>query len=248
LAARGPSVLVIDDDPAIRRMLRQVLTAAGYRVQDVAPGQGAVGRIAEREFDLLILDIDQPAGNGPELIQIMRNLSPAPILALSVRDDESAAVSALENGADDYVRKPFGLNELLARVMTALRRRARERGKPPVVVTGDLEIDLLHRRIRLHGQEIHLSVKLYEVLRVLAENAGRVQTHEEILRTVWGSHSAERVEYVRVAIRKLRRQLEADPTDPRYLLTEPGIGYRLEVRKGDNADRSSRSQRGAVSS
>jgi two-component system, OmpR family, KDP operon response regulator KdpE len=236
LAARGPSVLVIDDDPAIRRMLRQVLTTAGYRVQDLTPGQGAVLRFAERQFDLLILDIDQSAGIGPDPIRIMRNLSPAPILALSVRGDENAAVSALEKGADDYVRKPFGLNELLARVMTALRRRARERGKPPVLVTGDLEIDLLQRRIRLGGREIHLSVKLYEVLQVLADNAGRVLTHQEILSAVWGRHSTERVEYVRVAVRKLRRQLETDPSRPRYILTEPGIGYRLEVRNSGDAE------------
>jgi two-component system, OmpR family, KDP operon response regulator KdpE len=236
LKARGASVLVIDNDPAIRRILHQVLTAAGYRVQEVTAGPDAAERIAERNFDLLILDIDQPgAGIGPDLIQIMRNLSQAPILALSVRGDETAAVSALQKGADDYVRKPFGVNELVARVMSALRRRARERGKPPVLVTGNLEIDLLQRRIRQHGQEIHLSVKLYEVLRVLAENPGRVLSHAEILRAVWGGHSAERVEYVRVAVRKLRRQPEADPTSPRYILTEPGIGYRLEVRDRSDA-------------
>jgi two-component system, OmpR family, KDP operon response regulator KdpE len=233
--ARGPSVLVIDDDPAIRRMLRQVLTTAGYRVQDVTPGQGVVLQVAEHQFDLLILDIDDPADIGPDPIGIMRNLSPAPILALSVRGEEGAAVSALEKGADDYVRKPFGVNELLARVMSVLRRRARERGTPPVLVTGELEIDLLQHRIRRRGQEIHLSVKLYEVLHVLAENAGRVLTHAEILRAVWGERSAGRIEYVRVAIRKLRRQLEADPAHPRYILTEPGIGYRLELRKSDSA-------------
>jgi two-component system, OmpR family, KDP operon response regulator KdpE len=238
LAARGPRVLVIDDDPAIRRMLRQVLTAAGYRVQDTAPGDRAVGRVAERRFDLLILDIDAPAGIGADPIRIMRGLSSAPIVALSVRGDETAAVSALEKGADDYVRKPFGLNELLARIMTALRRGARERGRPPVVVTGDLEIDLLQRRIRVHGQEVHLSVKLYEVLKVLTENAGKVLTHEEILRAVWGPQGTGRVGYIRVAIRKLRRRIEADGTCPRYILTEPGIGYRLEVGKDRNGNRS----------
>jgi two-component system, OmpR family, KDP operon response regulator KdpE len=136
-----------------------VLTTAGYRAEDATPGQGAVLRVAERQFDLLILDIDEPAGIGPDPIAVLRDLSPAPILALSVRSDEDAAASALESGADDYVRKPFGLNELLARVKTALRRRARERGKPVMFSTGDLEIDLLHRRVRLRGQEIHLPVK-----------------------------------------------------------------------------------------
>jgi two-component system, OmpR family, KDP operon response regulator KdpE len=220
-------------------MLRQVLARAGYRVQDVAPGRAALAAVAERQFDLLILDIDEPVGIGPDPIPTLRDLSPAPILALSVRSEEGAAVSALEKGADDYVRKPFGLNEFLARVKTALRRTVRERGKPPVLVTGDLEIDLLQRRIRLRGQEIHLSVKLYGVLQALAEDAGRVLTHDEILRAVWGGHCAGRVDYLRVAIRKLRRQLEADPTRPQYILTEPGIGYRLEVRRSGDDSRHS---------
>jgi two-component system KDP operon response regulator KdpE len=245
LVARGPRVLVIDDDPAIRRLLRQVLTRAGYRVEDLAPAQGAVVRVAERPFDLLILDIDEPAGIGPDPIGVLRDLSPASILALSVRDDENAAASALENGADDYVRKPFGLNELLARVKIALRRKARERGKPALFSTGDLEIDLLHRRIRLRGQEIHLPVKRYEVLRVLAEGAGKVLTHETILRAVWGPRHAERVEYLRVAIRDLRRKLEADPCHPRYIVTEQRVGYRLEtVSRSDATARLAKASHG----
>lgn len=227
--ARGPRVLVIDDDPAIRRLLRQVLTTAGYRVRDAVPGQDALERVAERQFDLLILDIDETAGLGADPIGVLRGLSPVPIVALSVRGDDDAAATALEKGADDFVRKPFGLNELLARITTALRRRARERGKPALFSTGDLEIDLLHRRIRVCGQEIHLSVKRYEVLQVLAEGAGKVLTHEAILRAVWGARHAERVEYLRVAIRDLRRKLEADPAHPRYILTEPRVGYRLET-------------------
>jgi two-component system KDP operon response regulator KdpE len=233
--ARGPRVLVIDDDPAIRRLLRQVLTTAGYRVADVAPGQDAVARVAEHKFDLLILDMDEPAGIGPNPIGAVRDLSSAPILALSVRNDEAAAASALENGADDYVRKPFGLSELLARVGTVLRRTAREQGKPALFSTGDLEIDLVHRRIRLRGQEIYLSVKRYEVLRVLAEGAGKVLTHEAILRAVWGPRQAERVDYLRVAIGDLRRKLEADPAHPRYILTEPRVGYRLDTASRPDA-------------
>jgi two-component system KDP operon response regulator KdpE len=242
--ARDPRVLVVDNDPAIRRLLRQVLTTAGYRVEDVSPGQGAVGRVAERQFDLLVLDIDEPTGIGPNPIGLLRELSPAPILALSVRNEEAVAASALENGADDYVRKPFGLNELLARVKTALRRRARERGKPASFTTGELEIDLLHRRVRLRGQEIHLPVKPYEVLRVLAEGTGKVLTHEAILRKVWGPHHTERVVYLRVAIRDLRRHLEADPAHPRYILTEPRVGYRLAADpRPDPAHRPPRADR-----
>ncbi len=242
--ARGPRVLVIDDDPAIRRLLRQVLKTTGYRVEDTVPGQDAVERVAERQFDLLILDIDEPTGIGPDPIGVLRGLSPAPIVALSLRDDEAAAARALEKGADDYVRKPFGLNELLARIRTALLRRARERGKPALFSAGDLEIDLLRHRVRLRGQEIHLSVKRYEVLQMLAEGAGKVLTHAAILRKVWGARHTERVEYLRVAIRDLRRKLEADPARPRYILTEPRVGYRLETESHpDPIDRPEKKRR-----
>ena len=241
--ARGPRVFVIDDDPAIRRLLRQLLRTAGYRVAEAAPSQDAFLRLAERKFDLLLLDIDEPAGIRSDPIGIVRDLSPMPILALSVHTDEAAAASALENGADDYIRKPFGLNELLARVKTALRRRARERGKPAMFSTGDLEIDLLHHRVRLCGQEIHLPVKRYEVLRVLAEGAGKVLAREEILRSVWGTHHAKRVDYLRVAIRDLRRKLEVDPTNPRYILTVPRVGYRLETEFDPAGDRPTQERR-----
>jgi len=213
-------------------LLRRGLTAAGYRVQDIAPGRGPPGCIAERQFDLLILDIDPPAGGGPEAIRFVRKLSPIPILALSVRGDEDSAVDALESGADDYIRKPFWIRELLARVKNALRRRVREQGKPAKIVTGDLEIDLLHRRIRSRGREVHLPAKPYAVLRVLAEGTGKVVTHKEILHAVWGVRRVDRVQYLRLAIRQLRRELEADPAHPRHILTETRIGYRLEVQPG----------------
>lgn len=161
----------------------------------------------------------------------MRELSPIPVLALSERGDEDSTVAALVSGADDYIRKPFGVKELLARVKNALRRRARERGDSAQLVTGDLEIDLLHRRVRSHGRDVHLSVKPYEVLRVLAEGAGKALTHEEILCAVWGRNRADRIQYLRLAIRELRSKLEVDPAHPRYILTETGVGYRLEVRQ-----------------
>jgi two-component system, OmpR family, KDP operon response regulator KdpE len=227
--AGGPRVLVIDDDPAIRRLLRQVLTTAGYRAEDLPPGENAVLRAAAQPFDLLILDIDESTALGPDPIRMLRDLSSAPILALSVRDDEAAAATALEKGADDYVRKPFGLNELLARANSALRRRARERGDPTILTTGDLEIDVTHRRVYRRGQVVHLSVKLYEVLQVLAEGGGGVLTHAEILRRVWGPNRVHRIDYLRVAIQALRRKLEADPAHPRYISTEPRVGYRLET-------------------
>jgi two-component system, OmpR family, KDP operon response regulator KdpE len=229
--ARGLSVLIIDEDPAVRRLLHRGLKAAGYRVQDIEPAFGVLGCIAKYQCDLLILDIDVPAGGGTEAIRMARACSSVPILALSCRDDEDAAVGALDSGADDYIRKPFGVKELLARVGSALRRRAREQGQPAHLVTGGLEIDLLHRRIRSRGHDVHLAVKPYAVLRELAEKAGKVLTHEELLRAVWGERCVDRIPYLRVAIRELRRKLEDDPTHPQYIITETRVGYRLEVQQ-----------------
>ena len=230
--ARGPAVLVIDDDPAIRRLLRRELNSAGYRVEEMEPGKDALASIAGHKFDVAILDIDSPACGGAEIISATRELSSIPILALSSKDDEYTAVSALDSGADDIIRKPFNTGEVLARLKNALRRRAREQGKRVHLVSGALEIDLLHRRVQLGGQQVQLPVKPYEVLRVLAESAGRVITHQEILRSVWGKRAIDRVSYLRVAIGMLRRQLEADPARPRYILTERRVGYRLEIQTG----------------
>ena len=224
---RGPHVFVIGSEQAIRTLIRRVLSAAGYRVEDSEPGPVALCTIAERKFDLLILDINPPAGSGPEAILVARERSAMPILVLC--DNEDIAVGALDNGADDYVRKPFSIKELLARVKNTLRRKTREEGKSAPLVIGDLEIDLLCRRINSRGQEVHLPVRLYEVLRVLAEGAGKVLSHEEILRAVWGARRVDRLQYLRVAIQELRRKLEPDPNHPQYILTEIGVGYRLAV-------------------
>jgi two-component system, OmpR family, KDP operon response regulator KdpE len=239
---RGPRVLVLDDDVAMRRLLRRQLTTACYRVQDVAASQTVLKRITEREFDLLILDMDSTATGCQGAIRIVRDVSSIPILALSVRRDEEALVDALNSGADDYVQKPFGSKELLARVRNALRRRARQRGKPDRIVTAEFELDLAYRRVHVRGSEVHLPRKHYEVLRVLAEGAGRVLTHKQILRAVWGSGRPHQIGYLRLAIRELRRKLEVDPAHPRYILTEIGVGYRLETQrlsklagKGDSA-------------
>jgi two-component system KDP operon response regulator KdpE len=158
-------VLIIDEDPAIRRLLRRLLGSAGYRSQEMEPGQAALGRLAEGPFDLAIFDIDAAGWSGAEAVRFVRGASPIPILALSAHSGEDVTVEALESGADDLVRKPFSTRELLARVANAMRRRAREQGRALQVVTGDLEIDLLHRRIRSRGQEVRLSAKPYEVLR-----------------------------------------------------------------------------------
>ena len=176
---RAPYVLVVDDDPAMQTWFRRALTAAGYRVQGGKPG-GAVEKMTERPFDLMLLDIDSP--RGPETVRIARELSAAPIVVLS--SDEDIAVDALDEGADDYVRKPFRTKELLARIKNALRRKAQQEGKPARLVVGDVEIDLLFRRVSSRGRQVHLPVRAYQVLKVLAEAGGKVLTHEEI-RRIW---------------------------------------------------------------
>ena|SRR5689334_14668709 len=226
---KGPSVLVVDSDPAIRLLVRRGFAAAGYRVYDSEPGPEVGGLIHERKPDVVLLDCDETETGGLNTIRSLRRISAAPILVLSARGDEDATVDALESGADDYVRKPFGTKELLARVKNALHRRALEQGKPAVLVSDDFEIDLIHRRVRTRGREVYLARKPYEVLRVMAEGAGKVIPHETILRGVWGGHSIERIGYLRLAIRELRRKLELDPAHPRYILTEPRVGYRLVI-------------------
>lgn len=226
----GPRVLVMDEDPGMRLLLRRELTAAGYRAQDAVPREGALRRFTEREFDLLILDIDSSAVGGRDSIRFVRELSPVPILALSAHGEEEAVAEALLLGADDYIQKPVRLKELLARAINALRRRAFVQGKPALVVSDGLEIDLLHRRVCLNGRVVRLPPNCYEVLRVLAENPGKVLTHREILCAVWGVGRADRIEYLRVAIRNLRQRLEADPVHPLHILTETRVGYRLEIR------------------
>ena len=233
--SKGPSILVVDEDPAIRLLLRRGLNAAGYRVRDAAPAQTEPGFLARLEFDLLILDIDAAACGGTEMIRNLRQHSAVPIVALSARQDEGASVAALDSGADDYVRKPFGREELLARIRNVLRRRAVEQGRPVLLISGDLEIDLVHRRVRRQGQEVKLSAKPYAVLRLLAENAGKVLTHAELLCAVWGEQHAGRVPYLRLAIRTLRRHLETDPAHPRILVTETRVGYRFVMHQASTS-------------
>lgn len=231
--ARGAAVLIIDEDPAIRRLLSRELKSAGYQVADMEPSLGGLAKIVENKSDIVVIDIDSPIYGGPAIIAALRESSPTPLLALSSRGDGDTTVSALESGADDLVLKPFHTGEILARIKNALRRRAREQGKSVHLVSTGLEIDLLHRRVRRDGGEVRLAAKPYEVLRVLAERAGRVRTHQEILRAVWGRRCIGRVEYLRVAIRVLRRQLEPDPTHPRFILTEPRVSYRLEIKRSE---------------
>jgi two-component system, OmpR family, KDP operon response regulator KdpE len=222
-------ILIVDDEPAIRRFLRSSLLAAGFAVEQEETGQGALTAIRQTKPELLILDLGLPDMDGLEVIREIRAGSSLPIIVLSVRNDESGKVAALDNGADDYVTKPFSVEELLARVRTALRHRLQQQGHGPVFQSGDLTIDFMQRSVRIRGEDVRLSRREYDLLRFLAEHAGKVITHQQLLTAVWGEAHRNDVEYLRVYVRQLRQKLEVDPQQPVYLQTEPGVGYRLRL-------------------
>jgi two-component system KDP operon response regulator KdpE len=227
MTANPISVLVIDDEPPIRRFLRTSLSPQNYRVIEAGDATSGLDLIAREKPDLVILDLGLPDMDGLDVIRRIRAKSAVPIVVLSSRGDERAKVEALELGADDYVTKPFGMDELVARLRTALRHRFYEKGEEPVFHSGDLTVDLVRRRVTVGGAEIRLSPIEFAMLQLLVAHAGKVLTHRQILREVWGS--AEDVQYLRVYIRQLRRKLEADPERPRHIVTEPGVGYRLQL-------------------
>ena len=222
-------ILVIDDEPQIRRLLRTSLGAQGYRVSVAASGAEGIEAVRIEKPDLVILDLGLPDMEGLDVIARLRAGSPVPIVVLSVRDDERGKVAALDLGADDYVTKPFGMDELVARVRAALRHRLQAQGDAPTFQTGELRVDLVRRIVTLRGAEVKLSAREYDLLSLLVRYAGRVLTHSHILREVWGPAHADDVQYLRVYVRHLREKLEADPTRPRYILTETGVGYRLQA-------------------
>ena len=222
-------ILVVDDEPQIRRFLRTSLTAQGYEVAEVGSGGEALAKLDKDGAELVILDLGLPDMDGFEVIEKVRQASHAPIVVLSIRGDEHGKVKALDLGADDYVTKPFGMDELLARVRTALRHRLQTQGEAPVFRCGDLAVDLVRRIVTLKGAEVKLSAKEYDVLRLLIAHSGKVLTHQFILREIWGPANVEDVQYLRVYIRALREKLEADPTRPQFILTETGVGYRLKA-------------------
>jgi two-component system KDP operon response regulator KdpE len=222
-------ILVVDDEPPIRRLLRTTLAVHRYEVQEAANAAQAIEAVRTGKPDVVILDLGLPDRDGLEVIAEIRALSPVPILVLSSRDDERGKVAALDAGADDYVTKPFGAEELMARIRAALRHRVQEQGAPPVFVSGALSVDLVRRIVMLKGQELKLSPKEYEILSQLVMHAGKVLTHKHLLRQVWGSELTADVQYLRVYMRQLRQKLEADPEQPKLLVTEPGVGYRLKA-------------------
>ena len=227
-------VLVVDDEPQIRRFLRLGLTGHGYRVLEAATAEAALRVAVAEQPDLVVLDLGLPDRDGFSVLAALREWSRAPVLVLSVRDREAEKVRAFDLGADDYVVKPFGLAELLARVRAALRRRVDSEAPQPVFRVGGLEVDRARRLVRLEGVELRLSPKQYRLLHMLVVNAGKVVTHRQLLSEVWGPAHHDDVQYLRVFVRKLRGRIEADPARPRYLLTELGVGYRL--RSPDQLD------------
>ncbi len=221
-------VLVVDDEPPIRRFLRTTLSAQGYDIAEAEDGATALEEVRRRPPDLLVLDLGLPGVGGLEVIRRLRGDGvAAPIIVLSSRADEAGKVEALDLGADDYVTKPFGMDELLARIRAALRHRLQQQGERPLFRSGDLAVDLVRRIVTVRGAEVKLSPREYDLLRLLVAHAGKVLTHRFILKEVWGADTD--VQYLRIYIRQLRQKIEREPERPQHILTETGVGYRLRA-------------------
>ncbi|TPP04557.1 response regulator [Rhizobium glycinendophyticum] len=220
-------ILVVDDEPQIQRFLKPSLTAAGYEVVEAGTGAEALKAVATQAPDLVILDLGLPDMDGKELIASLRGWSDIPIVILSARDRESEKIAALDLGADDYVEKPFGIGELTARIRTALRHRGRRDAIPTIMEIDGLTIDPVKRLVSRADETVHLTPKEYDLLLLLTRHAGRVVTHRTLLTSVWGPAHGDDLHYLRVFIGQLRQKIERDPTQPRIVRTEPGVGYRM---------------------
>ena len=221
-------VLIVDDEPAIRRFLRTSLTAQRFSVIEAQDGKSALEEIQRHPIDLLVLDLGLPDIDGFEIINRLRHSgSSVPILVLSSRTDEAGKVRALDLGADDYVTKPFGVEELLARVRAALRHKMQSQGENPVFYSGDLSVDLVRRIVTVGGREVKFSPREYDILRMLVLNAGKVVTHKMLLKEFWSGEAD--IQYLRIYIRALRQKIETEPERPQHIQTEQGVGYRLRA-------------------
>jgi two-component system KDP operon response regulator KdpE len=231
MASTNPAIVVIEDDPPIRHFLRTSLCAYGFTVHEADNGRHGIVEAGIRKPDLVILDLGLPDMDGVEVIKAIREWSLMPIIVLSARSAEQHKIAALDAGADDYLAKPFGLGELLARIRVAMRHSERNSGQyqSEPFITGKLKVDLLNRQVYLDEQEVHLTPIQYRLLSVLVKNAGKVLTHQYIMKQVWRPAYAENSHYLRIYMSQLRQKLESDPAQPKYLLTESGVGYRLKV-------------------
>ena len=225
MAKPNLKALVVDDEPAVRRFLRTSLEPRGYQVSEASTGHEAVDVVAQSKPDVILLDMGLPDLDGVEVTRILREWCSIPIIILSVRESEADKVAALDAGADDYLTKPFGLNELTARLRAALRR-VQQNPDEPVLVSGSLSIDLTNRDVIRDGQRIVLTPTEYDILKALARKAGKVLTHQQLMREVWG-HVEQDLHTLRVNISNLRKKLEPEPARPALLVTEPGVGYRF---------------------
>jgi len=223
-------VLVVDDEPAIRRLLHASLSAEGHQIEEAADGQSALSLLGRNAIDVLVLDLGMPGMDGFEVIRQLREQgSSLPIIVLSSRADEAGKVRALDMGADDFVTKPFGMDELLARIRAAVRHKLQQGGETLLFKSGDLTVDLVRRIVTVRNSKVKLTPREYDLLRLLVAHAGKVLTHKFILREVWGTETD--VQYLRIYVRTLRQKIEADAQQPKLILTEQGVGYRL--RAGD---------------
>ena len=221
-------ILVVDDEPAIRRLLSTTLAAQGYRVEAAADGETALDYLKRGKADLMVLDLGLPGIDGLEVVRRLREAgSQLPIVILSSRDDEAGKVAALDLGADDYVSKPFGAEELSARIRAALRHRLQQDGEKPLFKSGGLAVDLVRRIVTVDGRDVKLTPREYDLLRLLVGHAGKVLTHKFLLKEIWGGETD--VQYLRIYVGNLRQKLEADPAQPQLILTEQGVGYRLRA-------------------
>jgi two-component system KDP operon response regulator KdpE len=225
----GPvKILIVDDEPAILRFLRVGLGNQGYMVLEAGNGQKALDAARSKQADIVVLDLGLPDIDGLEVIKRIRDAGfVVPIIVLSSRNDEAAKVQALDSGADDYVTKPFGIEELLARIRAAQRHRLQQQGEKPIFRTGDLTVDLVRRIVTVRSKEVKFSPREYDLLRLLVAHAGKVLTHNMILREVWDPQTD--VQYLRIYIRALRQKIESDTEKPEYIMTETGVGYRLRA-------------------
>lgn len=226
MSETGARVLVVDDEPAIRRFLRVSLSAHGYAVFEADSGQAALSAVTSDRPDLIILDLGLPDIDGIEITRLLREWTHIPTIILSVRGQEADKIAALDAGADDYLIKPFGMGELLARMRVALRR-ASQCGAQPVFTSGDLTVDLARRVVAMAGQEVQLTPTEYDLLRALVTHAGKVLTHRQLLREVWGHNVGEQSQYLRVYVNRLRKKLRSLAPQAALIQTDPGIGYRL---------------------
>ena len=231
---KSPTILVVDDEPQIRRVMRATLSAQGYTILEAANGEAALEQFRRERPDLILLDINMPGVDGLETCRQIRATSSVPIIVLTVRSSEKDKVHSLDAGADDYVTKPFGMEELLARIRAALRRTSSAEALAPIA-TKDLNINFDSRVISVRGKPVHLTPKEFELLRQLAVDQGKPMTHRRLLQAVWGPDYGDEIEYLRVVVNQLRKKIEADPSRPKYIVTEPWVGYRFVLPREGRA-------------